>query len=215
LAANQQIGDVIVSGGDPLTLTDQRLEEIFSILRAVPSVQILRLGTRAPVVCPQRITSALVKMLRAFQPLYIMTHFNHPREITPQAVRACAMLVEAGLPVLNQSVLLKGINDDCDTLKTLSKELLKARVLPYYLHQCDLVMGTEHFRVQTARGIQLQASMRGYCSGLGVPTYVLDVPGGAGKIPLQANYLLGSADGITKLRTYQGLLADYPEPLSR
>jgi lysine 2,3-aminomutase len=184
LRSRSEIRDVILSGGDPLLLEDDRLEEILRALRAIPSVEIIRIGSRIPVVLPQRITPALVRMLRRYHPLYLNTHFNHPDEITEISVRACARLAGAGIPLGNQSVLLRGVNDDPRVMRRLMQRLLAIRVKPYYLYQADMVRGTDHFRTSVEEGLDIVRALRGHTSGMAVPAYVIDAPGGGGKIPL-------------------------------
>jgi lysine 2,3-aminomutase len=212
LTAHPEIKDVIVSGGDPLTMSTDRLEKILAAIRAVPSVEILRVGTRTPVVLPQRITDGLVEMLRRHAPLYVNTHFNHPRELTDEARGACARLVDAGIPVNNQSVHLRGVNDDPAVMEDLVRGLLRMRVRPYYLYQCDLVRGVEHFRTPLSRGIQIMEYLRGRVSGLGIPTFVVDAPQGGGKIPVLPNYLISTSPTHTVLRNFEGMMFSYPEP---
>ena len=207
-----EVRDVLISGGDPLTLTDDALEFIIRELRAIPHVEIIRIGTRTPVVMPQRITSELCTMLRKYHPIWLNTHFNHPNEITPESRRACEMLVDAGIPLGNQSVLLKGVNDCPHIMKKLVHELVKMRVRPYYIYQCDLSMGIEHFRTAVGKGIEIIEKLRGYTSGFAVPTYVIDAPGGGGKIPVAPQYLISQTDTQVILRNYEGVITAYAEP---
>ena len=207
-----QIRDVLISGGDPLTLTDDALEFIIRELRAIPHVEIIRIGTRTPVVMPQRITDELCAMLKKYHPIWLNTHFNHPKEITPESRRACEMLVDAGIPVGNQSVLLKGVNDCPHIMKKLVHELVKMRVRPYYLYQCDLSTGIEHFRTSVGKGIEIIERLRGHTSGFAVPTYVIDAPGGGGKIPVAPEYLISQTDTQVILRNYEGVITAYAEP---
>jgi lysine 2,3-aminomutase len=193
-------------------LTDDALEFIIRELRAIPHVEIIRIGTRTPVVMPQRITSELCTMLRKYHPIWLNTHFNHPNEITPESRRACEMLVDAGIPVGNQSVLLKGVNDCPHIMKKLVHELVKMRVRPYYIYQCDLSMGIEHFRTAVGKGIEIIEKLRGYTSGFAVPTYVIDAPGGGGKIPVAPQYLISQTDTQVILRNYEGVITAYAEP---
>ncbi|WP_273484951.1 lysine 2,3-aminomutase [Desulforamulus ruminis] len=206
------IRDVVISGGDPFTLTDKQLEYILKKLRSIKHVEIIRLGTRTPVVLPQRITPELCSMLEKYHPVWINTHFNHPSEITPEATEAVARLAKAGIPVNNQSVLLRGINDRPDIMKRLVQNLLKIRVRPYYLYQCDLSEGIGHFRTPVSAGIEIIESLRGHTSGLSIPTYVIDAPGGGGKIPLGPNYLLSQGKGKIVLRNFEGNIYLYTEP---
>ncbi|WP_206811689.1 lysine 2,3-aminomutase [Paradesulfitobacterium ferrireducens] len=212
IRATPQVRDVLVSGGDPLTLSDERVEHILSSLRSIPHVEIIRLGTRVPVVLPMRITQPLVDMLKKYHPLWVNTHFNHPRELTPEARAALARLADAGIPLGNQSVLLRGINDCPNIMKKLVQELVKNRVRPYYLYQCDLSTGIEHFRTSVAKGIEIMESLRGHTSGLAIPTYVLDAPGGGGKIPLSPQYLISMGAHRVVLRNYEGVSTVYDEP---
>ena len=207
-----EVRDVLISGGDPLTLTDDALEFIIRELRAIPHVEIIRIGTRTPVVMPQRITRELCAMLRKYHPIWLNTHFNHPKEVTPESRRACEMLVDAGIPVGNQSVLLKGVNDCPHIMKKLVHELVKMRVRPYYIYQCDLSMGIEHFRTAVGKGIEIIEKLRGYTSGFAVPTYVIDAPGGGGKIPVAPQYLISQTDTQVILRNYEGVITAYAEP---
>ncbi len=212
LRVHPEITDVILSGGDPLTLRTEILEAIVAQIRQVPSVEILRIGTRVPVVLPQRITGELVRALRRYPPIWINTHFNHPRELTSEAAEACARLVEAGLPVNNQSVLLRGVNDDPRVMEDLCRGLLRMRVRPYYLFQCDLVRGVEHFRTSIERGLEIVEYLRNRIGGLGLPTYVVDAPGGKGKIPILPAYIVSRHPTHTVLRNPEGCLVSYPEP---
>lgn len=213
IRAHPQVRDVILSGGDPLLLSDDRLEWILRELRAIPSVEIIRIGTRVPVVLPQRITSTLVRMLRRYHPLYINTHFNHPDEITELSAKACTRLSDAGIPLGNQTVLLRGINDDPLIMRRLMQKLLANRIRPYYIYQADMVQGTDHFRTRVEEGLAVIEALRGHTSGLGVPAYVIDAPGGGGKIPLLPDYLQELGDTV-ELRNYRGERFKYlnPEP---
>ena len=212
LAEHPEIIDVIVSGGDPLTMATDALERVLAALRSVPSIQILRLGTRAPVVLPQRITDELVTMLRRYHPLWVNTHFNHPAELTPEAAEACVRLVDAGIPLGNQTVLLRGINDSPQIIEQLCRGLIRMRVRPYYLFQCDLVRGVEHFRTPVARGLEIMEYLRGRVSGLAIPTFCVDAPHGGGKIPVLPNYIISMSPTHTVFRTFEGMLVSYPEP---
>jgi len=212
LKNHRKVRDVLLSGGDPLLLENERLEEILSRLRALPHIELLRIGTRAPVTLPQRITGGLVRMLKKYHPLMISIHFTHPKEITEAVRRACSDLADGGIPLGSQTVLLKGINDKPYIMKKLVQELLKIRVRPYYIYQCDLAMGTEHFRTSVATGIQIIEKLRGYTTGYAVPTYVVDAPGGGGKIPLEPVYLVSRGKGKIVLRNYEGKIFEYPEP---
>ena len=212
LREHPEVKDVIISGGDPFTMPTRSLETILAALRSVPSVEIIRIGTRTPVVLPMRITNELVSMLRRYHPIYINTHFNHPVELTPEAARACTTLADAGVPVGNQTVLLRGVNDDAMLLAELFRGLVKNRVRPYYLFQCDLVRGVEHFRTKVSKGIEIMEYLRGRLSGLAIPNFVVDVPGGGGKIPLLPSYILASSPTHTVLRNFEGMIVAYPEP---
>ncbi|MGE5560752.1 MAG: lysine 2,3-aminomutase [Chloroflexota bacterium] len=207
-----QVRDVLISGGDPLTLGEEQLEYIISNLRAIEHVEIIRIGSRVPVVLPQRITPALVNMLKKHHPLWLNTHFNHPAEITPESAEACARLADAGIPLGNQTVLLRGVNDCPVVMKKLVQGLLKIRVRPYYIYQCDLSLGIEHFRTTVSKGIEIIEALRGHTTGLAVPTFVVDAPGGGGKIPVMPNYLISSGDGRVVLRNYEGVITSYTEP---
>lgn len=198
------IRDVILSGGDPLLLSDEKLDAILAALRAIPHVEIIRIGSRVPVVLPQRITHGLIRVLRKYHPLYLNTHFNHPDEVTEVAARACTRLANAGIPLGNQTVLLRGVNDEPTIMKRLMQKLLMIRVRPYYLYQADLVKGTDHFRTSVDEGLEIIRALRGHISGLGVPTYVIDAPGGGGKIPLLPDYLLALNDDEVRLKNYRG-----------
>jgi lysine 2,3-aminomutase len=207
---NIAIRDVILSGGDPLLLSDESLEDIINKLRRIPHVEILRIGSRAPVTLPDRITLKLCRMLKRYHPLYVMTHFNHPLEITPQSSKACIHLVDAGIPVGNQTVLLKGVNDDPSVMKKLMQHLLTIRVKPYYIHHMDLVQGTSHFRTSVEQGKKIMGSLRGHTSGMAAPYYVIDLPKGKGKVPVLPNDV--KRDGkILYLRNYRGEIIEYPD----
>ena len=212
IAEHPEIRDVLLSGGDPLMLSDAKLESIFQKLRAIPHVEIIRLGSRTPVILPQRITDDLCKMLAKYHPVWFNTHFNHPNEITPESTEACAKLANAGIPLGNQSVLLAGINDCVHVMKDLVQKLVKIRVRPYYIFSCDLSMGLGHFRVPISCGIDIIESLRGHTSGLAVPTFVVDAPGGGGKIPVMPNYLISQAAGRSILRNFEGVISTYTSP---
>ncbi|MBS3984976.1 MAG: lysine 2,3-aminomutase [Selenomonadales bacterium] len=209
------VRDVVVSGGDPLALSDERLEYIISRLRAIPHVEIIRLGTRTPVVMPMRITDDLCNMLKRYHPIWLNTHFNHPKEITPAAQAACARLADAGIPLGNQSVLLRGVNDCPHIMKQLVHALVKMRVRPYYIYQCDLSQGISHMRTSVARGIEIIESLRGHTSGYAVPTFVVDAPGGGGKIPVMPQYLISMSERKVVLRNFEGVISAYTEPDDR
>ena len=212
LVRHPEIVDVIISGGDPLTLSTAALERIVQAVRQVPSVEIIRIGTRAPVTLPMRVTEELVRMLRRYHPLWINTHFNHPRELTPESAAACARLADAGIPLGNQTVLMRGVNDHPRVIEQLCRGLVRMRVRPYYLFQCDLVRGVEHFRTPLSRGIEIMEYLRGRVSGLAIPTFCVDVPHGGGKIPLLPNYVVSVSPTHTVLRNFEGLMVGYPEP---
>lgn len=206
------IRDVIISGGDCLILSTPRLERVLASLRCIDHVEIIRIGTRFPVVLPQRIDDGLCEMLGKYGPIWLNTHFNSPNELTPEAARACDRLLRSGIPVNNQSVLLRGVNDLLDTQLKLCHGLLRIKVRPYYLFHADEVEGTEHLRTPIERGIEIVGGMRGHTSGLAVPTYVVDLPGGAGKVPLQRNYLVSYAEDEVALTNYQGKRYTYRNP---
>uniref|UniRef100_A0A831U629 KamA family radical SAM protein n=1 Tax=Geobacter metallireducens TaxID=28232 RepID=A0A831U629_GEOME len=211
IAATPAIRDVILSGGDPLLLDDEHLELILSRLRAIPHVEMVRIGTRTPVTLPERITVRLCRMLRRYHPLYVNTHFNHPREITPEAARACARLADAGIPLGNQTVLLAGVNDDPAVMTLLMQRLLAIRVKPYYIHQMDLVRGTGHFRTKVAAGLRIMGALRGHTSGMATPYFVIDAAGGKGKIPLIPDAMERRGDTWV-LRNYLGETVEYRDP---
>src|SRR5919108_2670934 len=212
LEQHSEIRDVIMSGGDPLLLNDRRLETILTRLRAIPHLEIIRIGSRVPCHLPERITPELCALLRRFHPLFINTHFNHPDELTPAAVRALGMLADAGIPLGCQTVLLKGVNDDPEVMKLLMQRLLAARVRPYYIYMCDQVAGAEHFRTSIETGLEIMKALRGWTSGLAVPYYVIDAPGGGGKIPLLPEYVVKVTDTEIVLRNYAGKLYRYKQP---
>lgn len=212
IAQTPQVRDVLLSGGDALLVNDQILEYILKKLRAIPHVEIIRIGTRAPVVFPQRITENLCNILKKYHPIWLNTHFNTSIEITEESKRACEMLVDAGVPVGNQAVILAGINDSVAIMKKLMHDLVKMRVRPYYIYQCDLSEGISHFRAPVAKGLEIIEGLRGHTSGYAVPTFVVDAPGGGGKIALQPNYLISQTPEKVILRNYEGVIASYPEP---
>ena len=212
IAKTPQVRDVLLSGGDSLCVSDERLEYIISRVRAIPHVEIIRLGSRTPVVCPQRITDDLVNMLKKYHPVWLNTHFNHPQEVTKEAAEACARLANAGVPLGNQTVLLRGVNDCVNTMKKLMHELVKMRVRPYYIYQCDLSMGIEHFRTPVSKGIEIIEGLRGHTSGYAVPTFVVDAPGGGGKTPVMPQYVISQAPGKVVLRNFEGVITTYTEP---
>ena len=212
LSAHPEISDVIVSGGDAFTMATEALERILAALRSVGSVEVIRIGTRTPVVMPMRINEHLTSMLRRYHPVWVNTHFNHPSELTPEAAAACARLADAGVPIGNQSVLLRGVNDDPRIVERLCRGLVRMRVRPYYLFQCDLVHGVEHFRTPLARGIEIMEYMRGRVGGIAIPQFVVDAPHGGGKIPVLPNYIVSTSPTHTVLRNFEGTLVSYPEP---
>jgi lysine 2,3-aminomutase len=213
IAANPQIRDVLISGGDPLAMSDHRLDWLLGRLRQIPHLEFVRLGTKMPAVLPQRITPELVRMLRKHHPFWMSIHFMHPAECTPEAYRACARLADAGIPLGSQTVLTKGVNDDVDTMKRLMHHLLRMRVKPYYLYQCDPISGSSHFRTTVQKGLEIIAGLRGHTTGYAVPTFVVDAPGGGGKIPLQPDYLVGRDGDDLVLRNFEGKLFRYRDPL--
>jgi lysine 2,3-aminomutase len=210
IRAHPEIRDVIVSGGDPLTLPVPKLRFFLDSLKAIKHVDVVRIGTRVPVTLPQRLYDPeLIDLLARAEKVWIQTHFNHPREITPEAARVCDSLLRGGMPVNNHSVLLKGVNDDLDTMRRLMRALLRIKVRPYYLFHCDPVTGAGHFRTSVWKGLEIIEGLRGHMSGLGIPTYVVDSPHGGGKIPLMPNYLVSASDDAVVLRNYEGLLIRY------
>lgn len=211
---HEEVRDVLLSGGDCLLLSDERLEAIIKRLRSIPHVEIIRLGTRTPVVMPQRVTQELCDMLKKYHPIWLNTHFNHPNEITEESAAAIARLADAGIPLGNQSVLLAGVNDCPHIMKKLVQELVKIRVRPYYIYQCDLSYGIEHFRTPVAKGVEIIEALRGHTSGFAVPTFVVDAPGGGGKIPVMPSYLISQGAGKVVLRNYEGVISLYTEPES-
>ncbi len=207
------VRDVLLSGGDALCVEDEVLEYIISELRKIPHVEIVRIGSRTPVVMPQRITDDLVNMLKKYHPVWLNTHFNHPKEITPEAMEACRKLADAGIPLGNQSVLLRGVNDDVHVMRNLMHLLVKNRVRPYYIYQCDLSLGIEHFRTPVSKGIELIEGLRGHTSGYAVPTFVVDAPGGGGKTPVMPQYIISQTPDKVILRNYEGVITTYTEPV--
>ena len=206
-----EVRDVLLSGGDPLTLSDDHLQWLLTRLRQIPHVELIRIGTKMPVVLPQRITPRLVSMLCKFHPLWMSIHFTHPDELTPENAQACARLADAGIPLGSQTVLLKGINDNVETMKRLMHGLVKNRVKPYYLYQCDPVLGTNHFRTSVSKGLEIIQGLRGFTTGYAVPTYVIDAPGGGGKIPLLPESVVGREDDDLILKNYQNKYFRYPD----
>ena len=211
ISSNKKIRDVLISGGDPLMLEDDELDEILKKISEIPHVEFLRIGTRVPVTLPQRITPELVAMLKKYSPLWMSIHFNHPKEISRRCKVACDMLADAGIPLGSQTVLLKDINDKPYIMKKLMQDLLTIRVRPYYIYQCDPAKGTAHFRTPVAVGINIIEKLRGFTSGYAVPTYVVDAPGGGGKIPVGPNYLISQDKGKHVMRNYKGKIYTYIE----
>ncbi|NLY76799.1 MAG: lysine 2,3-aminomutase [Tissierellia bacterium] len=207
-----EVRDVLLSGGDALLVSDEKLEYIIKELRSIPHVEIIRLGTRTPVVLPMRITDSLVTMLKKYHPIWLNTHFNHPKEVNEYSKEAIERLADAGIPLGNQSVLLRGVNDCPHIMKELVHKLVKMRVRPYYIYQCDLSMGIEHFRTRISKGIEIIEALRGHTSGFAVPTFVVDAPGGGGKIPVMPQYLISQSPTKVVLRNYEGLITTYTEP---
>ena len=212
IATTPQIRDVLLSGGDPLTLPQRVLEHLLQRLRAIPHVEIIRIGTRVPVFLPQRITDDLVAMLRRYHPLWMNIHFNHPKEITPEVEAALARLADAGIPLGSQTVLMAGINDCSNVMLALVHRLVKNRVRPYYLYQCDLVHGAGHFRTPVAKGMEIMEALRGHTSGYAIPAYVIDAPEGGGKVPILPNYLLSMSESRVVVRNYEGFISAYAQP---
>ena len=207
-----EVRDVLLSGGDALMVSDKKLEYIIQRLRAIPHVEIVRIGSRTPVVCPQRITDDLVNMLKKYHPIWLNTHFNHLTEMTPEAQAAVAKLADAGIPLGNQTVLLRGVNDCVHVMKKLMHELVRNRVRPYYIYQCDLSMGLEHFRTPVSKGIEIIENLRGHTSGYAVPTFVVDAPGGGGKTPVMPTYIISQSPDKVILRNFEGVITTYTEP---
>jgi lysine 2,3-aminomutase len=212
LEAHPEVRDVILSGGDPLTMATDRLARLVARVRAIPSVETIRLATRVPVTLPSRITGELLRALRPHHPLWVMTHFNHPRELTPEAGRACRQLADEGFPVMNQAVLLRGVNDDAAVLEALFRGLVLWRVRPYYLLQMDPVRGTGHLRTSLAAGVAIMERLQGRLSGIALPKLVVDTPGGMGKVPLGPDYVVARSPGRTVLRTYRGVEVECLDP---
>jgi lysine 2,3-aminomutase len=206
------VRDVLLSGGDPLTIPQRILEDVLARLRAIPHVEIIRIGSRVPIFLPQRITPDLVEMLARFHPLWMNVHVNHPKEMTPEVNAALARLADAGIPLGCQTVLLAGVNDCPHVIRELCHKLVVNRVRPYYLYQCDLVHGAGHFRTPVAVGVEIMESLRGHTSGYAIPTYVVDAPGGGGKIPVMPNYLISQSADRVVLRNYEGFITAYTQP---
>jgi len=210
--AHPEVRDVLISGGDPLLLSDERLEELLAPLHEIPHVEMLRIGTRIPVCLPMRVTPKLARLLRRFAPLYVVTHFNHPKEVTPEARAACELLVDCGVPVENQMVLMRRVNSSARIVRELMHACLRMRVRPYYLHQMDLAQGLEHLRTPLGKGLEILESLRGHTTGLAVPHFAVDLPGGGGKVTLQPDYVLERREGETIFRNRHGKQYRYPEP---
>lgn len=210
--AHPEVRDVLISGGDPLMLADERLEELLAPLREIPHVEMIRIGTRVPVCLPMRVDAALARMLRRYAPLFVVTHFNHPKEITAEAKSACELLVDHGVPVENQAVLMRRVNSSARIIKELSHACLKMRVRPYYLHQMDVAEGCEHLRTPLMEGVKILEQLRGHTTGLAVPHLAVDLPGGGGKVTLQPEYVVERGPGQTVLRSFRGERYVYPEP---
>ena len=206
------VRDVLLSGGDCLCVEDETLEYIFTELRKIDHVEIVRLGSRTPVVMPMRITDKLCEMIKKFHPVWLNTHFNHPKEMTPEAAEACRKLADAGIPLGNQSVLLRGVNDDVHVMRNLMHVLVKNRVRPYYIYQCDLSLGISHFRTPVSKGIEIIEGLRGHTLGYAVPTFVVDAPGGGGKTPVMPQYVISQTPDKVILRNYEGVITTYTEP---
>lgn len=215
IAAHPEIRDVIVSGGDPLAMATERIERLVARIRAIPSVDTIRLATRVPVTLPMRVTAELVSALRKHHPIWVMTHFNHPKELSAQAIAACTRLADAGFPVMNQSVLLAGVNDDAATLEALFRGLVRARVRPYYLLQADPVRGTGHLRTPLGKGLELMEALQGRVAGIALPKLICDTPGGRGKVPLSPDWVVSRGPGTTTLRTFRGEHVTYVDPPTR
>jgi len=205
------VRDVLLSGGDPLLFSDEKLEPLLRKLREIPHVEFLRIGTRIPIFLPQRITPQLCEMLRKYHPLFISIHSNHPRELTTEVRDALGRLADAGIPLGNQSVLLRNVNDDAAVMKAHVQKLLMCRVKPYYIYQCDLIAGSAHLRTSVRKGLEIMEQLRGHTTGYAVPQYVIDAPGGGGKIPVNPDYVLSRDDGTVVIRNYEGKVFEYPE----
>jgi lysine 2,3-aminomutase len=212
IEATRSVRDVLLSGGDPLTLSDEALGWLLSRLRRISHVEFLRIGSKVPAVLPQRITLGLTRMLKRFHPLWLSIHFTHPEELTPEVAQACGRLADAGIPLGSQTVLLAGVNDDVETMRRLVHGLLRIRVKPYYLYQCDPILGSSHFRTPVAKGLEVIGGLRGHTTGYAVPTYVIDAPGGGGKVPLLPEYVVGRDGDELLIRNYQGSIYRYPDP---
>jgi lysine 2,3-aminomutase len=215
IAATPVVRDVLISGGDPLSLDEERLEWILSRLRGIPHVEFVRIGSKQPVVQPQRVTPALTRMLKRFHPLWMSLHFTHPDELTPEVAEACGRLADAGIPLGSQTVLLKGVNDDVETMRRLVHGLLRIRVRPYYIYQCDPISGSAHFRTSVEKGVEIIRGLRGHTTGYAVPTFVVDAPGGGGKLPVSPDYVIGRDGDDLVLTNFENKLFRYPDPGGR
>jgi lysine 2,3-aminomutase len=211
IEAHTEVRDVLLSGGDPLTLSDDKLDWLLSRVRRIPHVEMIRIGTKVPAVLPQRVTPSLTRVLKRYHPLWISIHFTHPEELTPETREAATRLADAGIPLGSQTVLLAGVNDDVPTMKALMQGLLKIRVKPYYLYQCDPILGSSHFRTPVTKGLEVIQGLRGHTTGYAVPAYVIDAPEGGGKIPLLPDYVVGRDGNDLVLRNYEGKLFRYPD----
>jgi lysine 2,3-aminomutase len=212
LEEHTEVRDVLLSGGDPLLFSDRKLEKILERLRRIPHLEFLRIGSRIPIFLPQRITPELCQMLQKYHPLYVSVHANHPRELTLEVKEALERMVNHGIPLGNQSVLLRGVNDDVETMRTLLHKLLLCRVRPYYLYQCDLIQGSSHLRTSVSKGIEIIQELRGHTTGYAIPQFVIDAPGGGGKVPINPDYVVHRDENRVVLRNYEGKLFEYPEP---
>lgn len=211
IRSNTKVRDVLLSGGDPLTMETDQLEWLLSRLRQIEHVEMIRIGTKVPVVLPQRINIDLINMLKKYHPLWMSIHFTHPDELTEETKKACSMLADAGIPLGSQTVLLRGINDNVETMKKLFQGLLKTRVKPYYLYQCDLVPGSAHFRTSVQKGLDIIQGLRGFTTGYAIPHYVIDLPHGGGKIPLVPQYIVGKSNDNILIKNYKGDIYSYPD----
>ena len=206
-----EIRDVLISGGDPLTMPDTHVEYLLANLRQIKHVEIIRMGSKVPAVLPQRITRTLTNILKKYHPLFLSVHFTHPDEVTQEVSEACNRLADAGIPMGSQTVLLKGINDNADVMKSLMHNMLKMRVRPYYIYQCDPILGSAHFRTPVEKGLEIIKALRGHTTGYAVPHYVIDAPGGGGKIPLLPEYYVGREGNEVLLKNYEGKIFRYPD----
>ena len=212
---HSEVRDVILSGGDPLLVPDKELDRILSELRSIPHLEIIRIGTRVPGTLPQRVTPELCDILKKYHPLYFNMHFNHPEEITPEVEKACNMLADTGIPLGSQTVLLKGVNDDTGVMKELMHKLLMIRIKPYYIYQADMAMGTDHFRTDVQKGLNLISDLQGHTSGMGVPYFVIDAPGGGGKVRLLPNTVIEHNEKEVIIKNYEGKVFRYPQPVRK